>query len=90
MNPAEPEMKDGGELDAGEPITALATFEHDTFYGLFGGVRQAIHRRTTVAHLASFLANAPFVVVREFWAIVIGQLKSKNSRKGDDRENPTR
>jgi hypothetical protein len=79
--PAESEMQDGEEVDAGEPIGALATFEHDAPRGFLRRVRRAIQRRTAVAHLASFAAGAPAAVLREAWIILNEQLNPRGPRK---------
>jgi hypothetical protein len=79
--PAESEMQDGEEVDAGEPIAVLAEFERDAPKGFLRRVRRAIQRRTTVAHLASFAAGAPAAVLREAWLILIEQLNPRGPRK---------
>jgi hypothetical protein len=81
--PADSEMRDGEEVDPGEPIAALAAFEHHTSSGLLPRVRWAIQRRTTVAQLVSFAAGAPSLVLRELWLILNEQLNPKGARKDD-------
>jgi hypothetical protein len=63
-------MRDDEEIDPGEPIAALAKFEHDTSSRLVVRVRRTIQRRTTVGQLTSFSAEMPLVVLREFWLIL--------------------
>ena len=74
-------MPDGEEVDPGEPIAELASFDHDASTGLLARVRRAIQRRTTVAQLTSFTANVPLVVLKELWLVLIGQLGPKGVRK---------
>jgi len=52
-------MRDEEDIDPGEPIAALAKFEHDTSSRLVGRVRRTIRRRTAVGQLTSFSAEAP-------------------------------
>jgi hypothetical protein len=75
MHEPEPSRKGGGaEMDAGEPIRALAQFEVATAADLLIRVRRKIQRRTTVGHLTSFAAGAPLVVLREFWELLNDQV----------------
>ena len=59
------------EIDPGEPIAALAQFENDTSGDLIVRTRRTIHRRATAAHLTSFAATMPLVVLKEFWLVLI-------------------
>jgi hypothetical protein len=74
-------MGDDEEIDPGEPIAALAKFEHDTSSRLVARVRQTIQRRTTVGQLTTFSAEMPLAVLREFWVILAGQLDPTGMRK---------
>jgi hypothetical protein len=69
------EKQDGEEVDPGEPIAALAGFEHDTSSGFSARIRRTIHRRTTAAQLMSFSASVPLIVLREFW-LILSELKN--------------
>jgi hypothetical protein len=59
------------DIDPGEPIAALAQLKTDTSSDLIVRTRRAIHRRATAAHLTSFAATMPLVVLREFWLVLI-------------------
>jgi hypothetical protein len=59
------------EIDPGGPVAALAQFENDTSRDLIVRTRRTIHRRATAAHLTSFAATMPLVVLREFWLVLI-------------------
>jgi hypothetical protein len=72
---------DGEDTDPGEPIAALANFEHDTSTGLLARFRRTIQRRTTAAQLTSFSSSVLLVVLREFWLMLIGQLNQPQVRK---------
>ena len=78
-------MQDGEEVDPevdpGEPITLLAEFDHDASTDLLTRIRRTIQRRTAAAQLTSFSWNAPFVVLREFWLILIEQLNQTDTGK---------
>jgi hypothetical protein len=84
--PEDSEMRDGAEIDPGEPIAALAGFEHDTSSGFVVRVRHTIQRRTTLGQLTSFSASMPLVVLREFWLILIKGLNPIDMRKGSSNE----
>jgi hypothetical protein len=81
MSREDAEMGDDEEIDPGEPIAALAKFEHDTSSRLVARVRQTIQRRTTVGQLTTFSAEMPLAVLREFWVILAGQLDPTGMRK---------
>jgi hypothetical protein len=72
--PEDSEMREDEEIDPGEPIAALAKLEHDTSSLLIGRVLRTIQRRTAIGQLTSFSAEAPVVVLKEFWLILINQL----------------
>jgi hypothetical protein len=67
-------MRDEEDIDPGEPIAALAKFEHDTSSRLVGRVRRTIQRRAAAGQLTSFSAEVPVVLLREFWLILFDQL----------------
>jgi hypothetical protein len=68
--------------DLGDPIVALTDFEReDPSSGFLARVRRSIQRRTTVAQLTSFSWSAPFLILREFWQVLIGQFHSEDIRK---------
>jgi hypothetical protein len=87
--PADSDVQDGEEVDPGEPIAALAEFEHDTSTGLMVRIRRTIQRRTMAAQLTSFSWSAPMVVLREFWLMLIEQLNSKSAGKDDEHGGKT-
>ena len=70
-----------GEVDPGEPIAALAGFEHDVPVGFLGQIRRAIGRRTAAVHVTLFALDMPILVLKEFWLIVIELFDPKKSRK---------
>ncbi len=77
----DPERNDAEEVDPGEPIAALAGFEHDVSTGLLGRIRRTIGRRTTAAQVTLFALDMPFVVLREFWLIVMELFDSNKTGK---------
>ena len=84
---AKSESEAGEEVDPGEPIAMLAGFQAATPGGLLLRVRRAIHRRTTVGQLASFVGGAPAVVLRELWLFLNEQLDPRGPRKDDNHGN---
>jgi hypothetical protein len=68
--PEGPETGSAEEIDPGEPIVALAAFEHDASSGLIMRVRRSIQRRQTLRHLTSFSVTIPLVLLKELWFIV--------------------
>jgi hypothetical protein len=86
---ANPESHGGEEVDPGEPIAMLAGFKHATSRGFLPRVRRAIHRRTTVGQLASFVGGAPAVVLKELWLMLNGQLGPRGPRKEESNGNET-
>jgi hypothetical protein len=80
-DPEDSEMQDSGEIDPGEPIAALAGFEHDTTNDLVVRSRHTIQLRTTVGQLTSFSVSTPLVVLRELWLILGNQLDPVGTRK---------
>jgi hypothetical protein len=87
--PEDSEMRDDEEIDPGEPIAALAKFEHDTSSHLVVRVRRTIQRRTTVGQLTSFSAETPLVVLRELWLILIDRVNPIGMRKDPSHEAET-
>ena len=79
--PADSEMQDGEGVDPGEPIAALAEFEHDTSSDLLARIRRTIQRRTTAAQLTSFSSSVLLLLLREFWLILVEQFNPKRTRK---------
>jgi hypothetical protein len=73
--------EDGEQADPGEPIAALAEFEHDASTGLVARIRRTIQRRTTAAQLTSFSWSVPSLVLREFWLMLIDQFSPKSAGK---------
>ena len=71
----------GEEVDAGEPITELAGFEHDVSARFMSRIRHAIQRRTTAAQFTSFALDLPLVVLKELWLMLVGQLDSMKVEK---------
>ena len=71
----------GEEIDAGEPVTELAGFEHDVSARLMSRIRHAIQRRTTAAQVTSFAFDLPLVVLKELWLMLVGQLDSMKVEK---------
>jgi hypothetical protein len=71
----------GDEVDAGEPVTELAGFEHDVSAGLMSRIRRTIQRRTTAAQFTSFALDLPLVVLKELWLMMVGQFDSMKVEK---------
>jgi hypothetical protein len=63
-------MRDEEDIDPGEPIAALAKFEHNTSSDLVARVRRAIQRRTAVGQLTSFSTTMPLVLLKEFCSML--------------------
>jgi hypothetical protein len=74
-------MQDGDEADLGEPIAVLAEFDHEASTDLLTRIRRTIQRRTAAAQLTSFSWNAPLMVLRELWLILIEQLNPQGTGK---------
>ena len=82
MNQSEnSEIRNGQEMDLGEPIAILAQFEHDISSELIGRIRRDVQRRTTAGHLTSFATSLPLVVLKEFWLVLNEQVGPLESRK---------
>jgi hypothetical protein len=77
---ADPRMH-GDEVDAGEPVTELAAFEHDVSARLISRIRHAIQRRTTAAQFTSFAFHLPLVLLKELWLVMVGELNLKQVEK---------
>jgi len=80
--PEDPEVRAAEVIDPGEPVAALAAFEHETSSELIVRIRRTIQRRTTVGQLAAFVANTPLVVLKEFWFLLnqpLGPIRSQGS-----------
>jgi hypothetical protein len=73
------------DIDPGERVRELASFEHDVSTAFLGRIRRAIHRRTTASHLTSFAFHLPLLLFKELWTALVGQLDSK--RVGKDAGN---
>ena len=75
------ERNDADDVDPGEPIAELAGFEYDVSPSPLERIR-----RTTAAQVASFAFDMPFVVLKEFWFIVMGLFSSKKTERmpGDE------
>jgi hypothetical protein len=76
-------VRDTEEIDPGEPIAALARFEHDVSSGLARRIRHTVQWRTNVSQLASFSAAIPLLVLRELWSVLISRPYPKDIRKED-------
>jgi hypothetical protein len=83
--PEDPRMAGGEDVDPGEPVAELATFEHDVSDAFVSRIRRAIQRRTTASQLTSFAFYLPLVLLKELWLAFIGQFDSK--RVGKDAGN---
>jgi len=79
--PIDSERDSAEEVDPGDPIVELARFEHDVSNGLVDRIRRAIGRRTTAAQVTSFAFDIPFVILKEFWLIVMGLFDLKKTGK---------
>jgi hypothetical protein len=79
--PENSEIGDANEIDPGEPISALAGFEHDVSRGLVKRIRRTIIVRKTVGQLASFSVDVPLLVLREFWSILSNRPHRTGKRK---------
>ncbi len=71
----------GDDVDPGEPIKELASFEHDVSARLISSIRGAIQSRTTGAHLTSFAFHLPMVLFKEFWLMMMVPFNSKKVNK---------
>jgi hypothetical protein len=80
------ERNDADDVDPGEPIAELAGFEYDVSLSLLERIRRTIGRRTTAAQVTSFAFDMPFVVLKEFWFIVMELFNSKKTERmpGDE------
>jgi hypothetical protein len=85
MSDGPPEMHDheetNAEVDPGEPVALLAGFEQDTSSDLLTRIRRAILRRTAAAQLTTFSWNAPLLVMKEFWLLLMEQFTPKGTGK---------
>jgi hypothetical protein len=81
QNRAEMDPESHLEIDPGEPIAALAGFEHNASTGLLSRFRRAVYRRTTVAQLTTFSTSMPLAILMEFWNILVEQLSPQSKRK---------
>jgi hypothetical protein len=72
---------DADDVDPGQPIAELAGFEYDVSVSLLDRIRRTIRRRTTAAQVTSFAFDMPFVVLKEFWLIVMELFNSKKTGK---------
>lgn len=72
---------DADDVDPGEPIAELTGFEYDVSVSLLDRIRRTIGRRTTAAQVTSFAFDIPFVVLKEFWLIVVELFNSKKMGK---------
>jgi hypothetical protein len=75
------DRNDADEVDPGEPIAKLAGFEHDVSISFLQRIRRTIGRRATAAQVTSFAFDMPFVVLKEFWLILMELFNSKNAGK---------
>jgi hypothetical protein len=75
------ERNDADDVDPGQPIAELAGFEYDVSVSLLDRIRRTIGRRTTAAQVTSFAFDMPFVVLKEFWLIVMELINSKKTGK---------
>jgi hypothetical protein len=82
--PEDPEIRNGQEIDQGEPIAILAQLERGTSSELIGRIRRDVQRRTTVGHLTSFATTLPLIVLKEFWLVFNEQLGPVEPRKDID------
>ena len=75
------ERNDADDVDPGQPIAELAGFEYNVSVSLLDRIRRTIGRRTTAAQVTSFAFDMPFVVLKEFWLIVMELINSKKTGK---------
>jgi hypothetical protein len=87
--PENSEMRDADEIDPGEPISALAGFEHDVSRDLAKRILRTIIVRKTVGQLASFSVDVPLLVLREFWSILSDRPHRRGKRKDASHGNKT-
>jgi hypothetical protein len=83
------EMNDAEDVDPGEPIAELAGFEHDVSVSLLDRIRRTIGRRATAAQVTSFAFDMPFVVLKEFWLILMELFNSKKTERMPEDEGKT-
>jgi hypothetical protein len=69
------------EIELGEPIAALARFEHDVSSSLVTRIRRTVQWRTDVGQLASFSVTVPLVMLRELWFVLINRPNPRRVRK---------
>jgi hypothetical protein len=77
----DPKSEVAEEVDPGEPIRALARFEHDVSSGLVARIRRTVQWRTNVGQLASFSVTIPLVVLRELWSVLTNRPIQRRPRK---------
>jgi len=77
----DPKSEVAEEIDPGEPILALARFEHDVSSGLVERIRRTVQWRTNVGQLASFSVTIPLVVLRELWSVLTNRPIQRRPRK---------
>ena len=70
------------EIDAGEPVKALADLENETSLQFMSLIRRTIHRRNTASQVASFSYNVPSIVLLELWRSLMEILNLPRVRKG--------
>jgi hypothetical protein len=87
--PEDPERGDAEDIDPGEPIRALARFEHDASSDLAMRVRRTIQRRRMVGLLVNFSVSIPLVVLKEFLSILTNRPNQKGLRKDASRGEKT-
>lgn len=78
---ANSESNNEEEIDPGEPVGELASFEHAPSANFLGRIRRTLQRRATVSQIASFSWNTPLLVLMEFWLMLIQPLNPKGPRK---------
>jgi len=84
-DPSPSGMRGNEEIDPGAPIEELATFEHQASGDFPARIRRVIQRRSAVSHLASFSWNTPFLILLEFWTVLLDALFPKALRKDQRR-----
>ncbi len=68
-------------IDPGEPVKELAGFREEPLVEVMARVRRSIYRRMAVAQVTSFWWSAPFLILREFWTVLIGEVSQKRLRE---------
>jgi hypothetical protein len=87
--PEDPKIEAAEEIDPGEPIEALARFQHDVSSSLITRIRRTVQWRTNAGQLASFSMTIPLIVLKELWFVLINRPNPRRLRKEDSHGSKT-